>query len=203
MESDNIRLVSVDPGNNLGSAVLDFDYSGEKIIVQDFHTLNLARYIPADEEIPEVITILNRQALLRRFLKNYLETWSPNIACHETAYVPHRGGGASISSFASLTGNIVMIKFSFRESSKEMPVFAINPTSVKMCVVGEKSNDKNAVLNALLKDSQLDFSNVDTDKLDQHSADAIAIGVTCIRNHLTLEQNTISFRRRMKSGRRK
>lgn len=203
MESDNIRLVSVDPGNNLGSAVLDFDYSGEKIIVQDFHTLNLARYIPADEEIPEVITILNRQAMLRRFLKNYLETWSPNIACHETAYVPHRGGGASISSFASLTGNIVMIKFSFRESSKEMPVFAINPTSVKMCVVGEKSNDKNAVLNALLKDSQLDFSNVDTDKLDQHSADAIAIGVTCIRNHLTLEQNTISFRRRMKGGRRK
>ena len=82
-------------------------------------------------------------------------------------------------------------------------LFAINPTSVKMCVVGEKSNDKNAVTSALLKDSQLNFSNVDTNKLDQHSADAIAIGVTCIRNHLTLEQNTISFRRRMKGGRRK
>ncbi len=203
MESDKLRLVAIDPGNNLGSAVIDFDYDAKELIVQDFYTLNLARHIPTDEETPDITTILNRQAMLTRFLKNYLEVWSPNIACHETAYVPHRGGGASISSFASLTSNIMMIKLSFRESSKEMPVFAINPTSVKMCVVGEKSNDKNAVTSALLKDSQLNFSNVDTNKLDQHSADAIAIGVTCIRNHLTLEQNTISFRRRMKGGRRK
>ena len=203
MESDKLRLVAIDPGNNLGSAVIDFDYDGKELIVQDFYTLNLARHIPTDEETPDITTILNRQAMLTRFLKNYLEVWSPNIACHETAYVPHRGGGASISSFASLTSNIMMIKLSFRESSKEMPVFTINPTSVKMCVVGEKSNDKNAVTSALLKDSQLNFSNVDTNKLDQHSADAIAIGVTCIRNHLTLEQNTISFRRRMKGGRRK
>ena len=203
MESDKLRIIAVDPGVNLGVAVIDFDYDLKKLIVRDCYTLNLSRYIPVDEEQPEVSVVLNRLAELKRFLKNYLKVWSPQIACHETAYVPHRGGGASIYSFASLVENIISIKFSFRESAKEMPIFAINPTSVKMCVVGEKSSDKNAVLNALIKDDQIDLSNVDIEKLDQHSADAIGIGITCIRNHLTLEQNTISFRRRMKSGRRK
>ncbi len=203
MESDKFRLIAVDPGVNLGLAIIDFDYDSKMLVVQDSHTLNLSRYIPVDEEQPEVSVVLNRLAELKRFVKNYIKIWSPQIACHETAYVPHRGGGASIYSFASLTENIISIKFSFRESSKEMPVFAINPTSVKMCVVGEKSSDKNAVLNALIKDEFVDLSNVDAGRLDQHSADAIAIGITCIRNHLTLEQNTISFRRRIKGGRRK
>lgn len=203
MESDKLRLVAVDPGNNLGTAVIDFDYTAKKFIVQDAYTFKLARYIPVDDDSNNSIVVLRRLAKLKRFLNNYLSVWSPNVACHETAYVPHRGGGASIFSFASLTENIITIKHCFRESSKDMPVFAINPTSVKMCVVGVKSSDKTAVLKALLADEQIDLSNVKPEFLDEHSADAIAIGITCLRNHLTLENNTVSFRRRVENGRRK
>ena len=41
MEHDKLRFVSVDPGTNLGVAILDYDTVTHKVIVKDAYTLDL------------------------------------------------------------------------------------------------------------------------------------------------------------------
>ncbi len=103
---DKLRIVAVDPGVNLGVAVIDFYLKTKKFKVMDAYTLNLSKYIPSDDENNNREISLKRLTELKRFLKHYLKVWKPDIGAHETAYVPHRGGGASIYSYASLIENI-------------------------------------------------------------------------------------------------
>ena len=197
---DKIRVVSVDPGVNLGVAVIDYYLETKKFKVLDAYTLDLSKYIPNSDEEDKRDISLRRLAKLKLFLKNYIKLWQPDIGAHETAYVPHRGGGASIYSFASLIENILVIKFSFIESSHDFRILEVNPTLVKTTIVGIKSSDKTLVLKALKENKDIDLSDIEVDKLNQHNADAIAIGVTGILvnlNVITRHGSTfISFRRK-------
>lgn len=186
MQDNFIRIVSVDPGVNLGVAVIDFDLEEKKFIVRHAYTLDLSRFIPSDEEQDKRSIVLQRLTTVKAFIKQYLKSWQPHFGAHETAYVPHGRGGASVYSYASLIENIISIKFGFIESSSDIKVFEINPTTVKMSVVGHKSSDKKAVLNALVADKDVDLSEINVSRLNQHNADAIAIGITCIRENFNL-----------------
>ena len=207
MADDKFRIVAVDPGNNLGVAVLDYYFETKKFKVLDAYTLDLSRYIPNDDETDKRDVSLKRLAELKRFLKRYLKVWQPDVGAHETAYVPHRGGGASIYSYASLVENILAIKFSFIESASDARIFEINPTVVKTTVVGYKSSDKSLILKALIANKDVDLSAIDITKLNQHNSDAIAIGVTFVTQHVNVNMcdNRVSFNFRGKknAGRKK
>lgn len=204
MEQDNtLRFVSVDPGTNLGLAILDYDLDTQKIIVKDAHTLDLARWVPSDDFEDKQRMTLTRLDLLRTSLNNYIQKWKPQFAAHETAYVPHRSGGASIHSFASLIENILTIRFIFFDKSNDMRVFAINPSAVKFCVAGEKSSDKKLILKSLIADEQIDLSELRNTELDQHSADAVGIGVTCIRQCFQFTGSNFKIRVGKKNGGKK
>ena len=204
---DNIRIVSVDPGNGLGVAALDFDLKTRKFKVLDAYTLDLSRYIPNDDETDKRDISLQRLAKLQKFLKRYLKVWRPDYGAHETAYVPHRGGGASIYSFASLVENILTIKFSFISVAPNARIFEVNPTTVKTSTVGFKSSDKSLVLKALIADEDIDLSSLDMKRLNQHNCDAIAIGVTAVREYFNLsvanDQTMIGFRGKKNARRKK
>lgn len=199
---DKLRIVAVDPGVNLGVAVIDFYLKTKKFKVMDAYTLNLSKYIPSDDENNNREISLKRLAELKRFLKHYLKVWKPDIGAHETAYVPHRGGGASIYSYASLIENILTIKFSFIESASDARIFEVNPTLVKTTIVGFKSSDKSLILKALIADEDIDLSSIDLNTLNQHNADAIGIGITCLKDNLRLTQNDdqVSFSFRVKKN---
>lgn len=199
---DKLRIVAVDPGVNLGVAVIDFYLKTKKFKVMDAYTLNLSKYIPSDDENNNREISLKRLAELKRFLKHYLKVWKPDIGAHETAYVPHRGGGASIYSYASLIENILTIKFSFIESASDARIFEVNPTLVKTTIVGFKSSDKSLILKALIADEDVDLSSIDLNTLNQHNADAIGIGITCLKDNLRLTQNDdqVSFSFRVKKN---
>lgn len=186
MPSNVLRIVAVDPGVNLGVATIDFDLKTKKFIVKHAYTLDLSRFIPSDENDDKRNIVLKRLTTIKGFLKQYLTTWQPHYGAHETAYVPHGRGGASVYSYASLIENIISIKFGFIESSSDIKVFEINPTTVKMCIVGYKSSDKNLVLKSLIADPDVDLSEIDVTRLNQHNADAIGIGITCIRENFNL-----------------
>lgn len=186
MPSNFIRICAVDPGVNLGVATIDFDLKEKIFKVRHAFTLDLSRFIPADEEQDKRSIVLQRLTTVKTFIKSYLETWQPHYGAHETAYVPHGGGGASVYSYASLIENIICIKFGFIESSSDIKVFEINPTTVKMSTVGYKSSDKTLILKSLIADPMVDLSEIDITRLNQHNADAIAIGITCIRENFNL-----------------
>ncbi len=199
---DNIRIVAVDPGVNLGVAVIDFNLKEKIFKVKHAFTLDLSRFIPSDEETDKRTLVIQRLTTVKAFLKEYLKTWEPNFGAHETAYVPHRGGGASIYSFASLVENIISIKFAFIESAKDSKIFEVNPTTMKICIVGFKSSDKTLVLKALKADPTIDLSEIDVSRLNQHNADAIGIGITAIRENFSISDvgESTSFNLRGKAN---
>lgn len=208
MVDDKLRIVAIDPGNNLGVAAIDFDLKTKTFKVLDAYTLDLSRAYPNDEETDKRDVSLERLGEVKRFLKHYLKVWKPDVGAHETAYVPNRGGsgGASIYSYASLVENILMIKFSFIESAKDARIFEVNPTTVKMTIVGIKSSDKTLVLAALLKREDVDLSAIDVTKLNQHNCDAIGIGITFVLENLVVGETDgeVSFKfKRNKNVKRK
>ena len=202
MEHDKLRFVSVDPGTNLGVAILDYDTVTHKVIVKDAYTLDLTRLVSSDDHEDKQRMVLLRLSRLKAFLNNYLKRWKPQFAAHETAYVPHRGGGASIASFASLIENILRIRFFFFDKDHDMQVFTINPSAVKFCIAGEKSSDKKLILNALLKDDTVDLSELKSTALDQHSADAVGIGITCIRQNFQFNGSNFKIRVKKNGGKK-
>lgn len=202
MEHDRLRFVSVDPGTNLGVAIIDYDVVTHKVIVKDAYTLDLSRLIPSDDHEDKQRMVLLRLTRMKAFLNNYIKRWKPQFAAHETAYVPNRGGGASIASFASLIENILTIRFCFFDKDNDMRVFAINPSAVKFCIAGEKSSDKKLILNALLKDENVDLSALKSTALDQHSADAVGIGITCIRQNFQFNGSNFKIRAKKNGGKK-
>ena len=203
---DDIRVVAVDPGNNLGVAVIDFNLKDKVCKVRHAHTFDLKKAVPDEENGDKRAIIVRRLQMAKSFLKKYFETWRPNFGAHETAYVPHGGGGASVYSFASLVENIISIKFAFFESAKDAKVFEVNPTTMKICIVGFKSSDKTLILKALKADPTVDLSEIDVGRLNQHNADAIGIGITCIRENFSLsgdgENTSFNLRRKGNGGKK-
>lgn len=194
MEHDNvIRFVSVDPGTNLGAAIIDYNLDTHQFVVKDAYTLDLSKLFPGDQYEDKQRMVLLRLTKLKQFLENYIKRWKPQFAAHETAYVPHRGGGASISSYASLIENILTIRFCFFHKDAGMKVFAINPSAVKFCIAGEKSSDKKLILKALMADKTVDLSELKSTELDQHSADAVGIGITAIRQNFVFKDGRFKF----------
>lgn len=206
MQDNVLRIVAVDPGVNLGVATIDFDLKEKKFIVKHAYTLDLSRFIPSGEDDDKRAIVLKRLTTVKAFIKQYLLSWQPHIGAHETAYVPHGGGGASVYSYASLIENIISIKFGFIESSNDIKVFEINPTTVKMSIVGYKSSDKNLVLKSLIADPDIDLSEIDVSRLNQHNADAIGIGITCIRENFNLRdisgETVFSFKGKSNGGKK-
>lgn len=192
---DRIRIVAIDPGNNLGFCVIDYLLNYKIFKVKHAMTLDIAKLVPIEEnETDKRSKIVERLDKVKKFVKSYISDWCPDFIAHETAFVPYGGGGASIYSFASLVENIISIKFGVREAQKDARIIEVNPTTMKICIVGFKSSDKSLVLKALVKDESIDLSEIDVSKLNQHNADAIGLGVTCLRENFTfrvLDQQTI------------
>ena len=108
---DKLRIVAFDPGVNLGAVALDFDIHTGMFKVLNAMTLNLSRFVPSEDDDNKREKVVERLDVVKAFVAKYTKSWEPHLLAHETAYVPHKGGGASIYSFASLVENIITIKF--------------------------------------------------------------------------------------------
>ena len=182
-----LKIVSVDPGNNLGMACLEVDLSTGMITAIDAHTLVIDDVIKAyHEELLEMHgTLLARVFTIGKYLGKYCEKHEPDYGCHETAFSAHgrRNFGNSVESFAKLRESILAIKLAMMQHNPEMLIAAINPQTVKYAVVGAQSSDKSAVTKAILAKEDLNIT-FDTQYLDEHGWDALAIGYTFIKKQI-------------------
>lgn len=182
-----LKIVSVDPGNNLGMACLEVDLSTGMITAIDAHTLVIDDVIKTyHEELLEMHgTLLARVFTIGKYLGKYCEKHEPDYSCHETAFSAHgrRNFGNSVESFAKLRESILAIKLAMMQHNPEMLIAAINPQTVKYAVVGAQSSDKSAVTKAILAKEDLNIS-FDTQYLDEHGWDALAIGYTFIKKQI-------------------
>lgn len=186
---DKIRIVAFDPGNNLGMSAIDYCLKTQVYKVRHAITIDIAKLVPIDpEETDKRSKIVDRLEKVKTLVKAYVSNWSPDFVTHETAFVPYGGGGASIYSFASLVENIISIKFGVRAAQSDARIIEVNPTTMKICIVGFKSSDKSLVLKALIKNPNIDLSEIDVGKLNQHNSDAIGLGVTAIKENFLFKQ---------------
>lgn len=182
-----LRIVCVDPGINLGVSCLEVDVTTKQITTLDTHTLSLNDIANAhySEMVESQGLVVTRIVVIEDALKKYASFWLPDFIVHETAFSAHgRRFGGSIESFASLRENILGIKLAACRYDPTLPVIAVNPSTVKYCVVGEKSDDKNQMKLGLLSKTDLDLSSVNVDELDQHAIDSIGIGYTFIQKQI-------------------
>ena len=182
-----LKIVSVDPGNNLGLACLEVDLSTGMITAIDAHTLVIDDVIKTyHEELLEMLgTLLARVFTIGKYLGKYCEKHEPDYGCHETAFSAHGRlkFGNSVESFAKLRESILAIKLAMMQHNPEMLIVAINPQTVKYAVVGVQSSDKSAVTKAILAKEDLNIT-FDTQYLDEHGWDALAIGYTFIKKQI-------------------
>lgn len=180
--ANTYRVVGIDPGNNLGLSCLEVDYDTKEVKALQARTDDLSKYIEkyyqdvVDHHGKAVAKIL----VIEKVLGGYAEFWCPDFIVHETAFA--RVGG--IDAFASLRECILSIKLAAYRYKRLVQVKAINPNTVKYCVVGEKSSDKSQVISGLKRLKNLDLSEIKLEDLDEHGVDAIAIAYTFIDRHI-------------------
>lgn len=182
-----LKVVSVDPGNNLGLACFEVNLTTKQIVAIDAHTLVIDDVINAYH--PELLethgVLLARTFTIGKYLGKYCDKHDPDFGCHETAFSAHgrRNFGNSVESFAKLRENILAIKLAMINYDGTMPIIPINPQTVKYAVVGAQSSDKSQITKALLSKEDLEIT-FETKFLDEHGWDALAIGYTFIKKQI-------------------
>ena len=190
MSETTFRVLSFDPGNNLGFAVVEFDYPNfTKAKVLVVNTLDVDKYINHyfdDDLINNHAKVAIRGLAIGTNIGILGNKWEPDFICHETAFSAHgrKQFGNSIESFACLRECILSIKFGAINFDRDVKVCEINPNTVKYCLMDHRSSDKSEIKNAVIGNDEIDLTNIqcdDLEYLDQHSWDAIAIAYTFIK----------------------
>ena len=182
-----IKIVAVDPGNNMGLSFLEFNRESGRVKALDSHTILLDKYI--SNYYPELLdshgTLLARTFAVGKIIGKYCDAWVPDFLVHETAFSAHGRGrfGNSVESFAVLRENILAIKLAAMNHDVSLKIVPINPQTVKYAVAGKQSNDKDDISEALVKLPDLDIE-CETKFLDQHSWDSMAIGYTFVKKNI-------------------
>ena len=182
-----LNVVGIDPGNSLGTACLSVDTETCQITAHDSTTVDIDNVIKYyHEEMLSVHgTLLTRTYVIGEVVGKYCQAWEPDYFCHETAFSAHgrQKFGNSIESFASLRENILAIKLASMKYEPTLPICPVNPNTVKYAVMDHKSSDKAEIATALkaLPDLTIMFN---TDNLDQHGWDAMAIAYTFIKKRI-------------------
>lgn len=178
-----MRILSIDPGVNMGFAVLDYD--GMMIDVLDVYTCKIDNHV--EHHLSDILRVngitVARSMAIDELVTHMLNKWQVDYLCHETAYSSHgrmNFGRNVVEPFAKLRENILSIVLAYARYDRLNGAFPINPMTVKSVVVGERSNDKDAVYKALMQKTDITYQ-CSTANLDQHSWDAIAIGYTFLK----------------------
>lgn len=178
--NEALRVLGVDPGTAyVGCACLE-SFEHERTTVANAFTLVAKDNHPAYSSIsdlhgPRVGRLMN---LGDEFL-SFLHEYRPHAVVVENNYLR-----ASVEAFRALVESVCTIQSALYTYSPLMPLYKVDPSTVKkLAGIKGRVNDKDAVREALRKRTDLAWQ-VDLDSLDEHSVDAIPIGLYFIRQLL-------------------
>lgn len=177
MKSEDItyRVVSIDPGANLGITVSEGDMGMTKLKPLHTETVDLNKW--ATRYCPELVSTYGarfaRIYALRQVLSNVLRKWQPDFIAHENAFMMIRRVTAGII----LAEYVLVMRMVAYEYDPAMPIYGFAPFEIKAAVKTTKlSGNKALITEALPLLEDLDLTNVTVKDLDEHSNDSIAIG---------------------------
>lgn len=167
------RIISIDPGSNMcGMSVLKLNTLTLEIEIEFVSTFFRKEVLKGREGDVEkwgerVIRNLGYAQILKRLLDKY----DPNAVFCEAAFA-HR-----IQTFKVITEQSALFTSICYNYSREVPFNTFSPSEVKANMgVDGRSGDK-TLMTAALKLRKFHGNVVDLDVLDEHSIDAIAVGL--------------------------
>lgn len=170
------RLLSIDPGTDrLGIAIADVDLNTNIHTFLMVHTVYVPRVVDMnfDYYVTEHGYAEARAYALGFAVHNYIRSWEPDEFASEAPYM-----GRFPQAFASLTRAISSIREAIRAYNVYKNLTVIDPATVKKRIgVSGNSGDKLAVAQAVLSHPRANFSMIDVSQLDEHSFDAMAVGL--------------------------
>lgn len=176
------RICAYDPGTNtLGCAVLKLIPTG--LLVEHAHTLQIGKLF---NNYPLIIErhgerVAKLHATTDAVLK-FLSAWNPTFTASEGPYM-----GSFPTAFAALVESVDAIRRALILYDPFMSLSVSDPTTVKKTIgiTGRINGDKEKVRKALSEQTILTFApGVVLADLDEHSVDAIAVGVAFYLNEL-------------------
>lgn len=174
-ENKRIRLVSVDPSTtNMGIAVIDVNIvEEEKFKLVHVGTIFGDKVDYHDKPNYDERPAMKRSYGLAKAYKDILEIFEPNVAIVEDNFL-----GRSADTYKQLITAVCLLRQATKEYDPRMYLMNILPNIAKAVVDANfKGTQKEDVLHGLEKYPHLDFNGFDLSLLDDHSTDAIAIGL--------------------------
>ncbi len=168
-----IRVIAIDPGAiNCGIAIMDMDYTGAINLVY-VNTITTQHYLKSVKDIVQMHgERFARNTIIGRIVTELMLTYNPRVVACEAAYLSHYP-----EAFKALVETITTLKNTIFNYDESIHFHLLEASVVKanLNVKGD-SGDKSLMLNALLAKTLINCS-VDLNTLDEHSIDAIAIGI--------------------------
>lgn len=169
---DNLfKIVSIDPGNNIGISIYtidSLDYSVKSITT---HTVVLDIHV---EKGPNQLT--SRVYYLNRYFSELLEYHRPLVIVEEAAFLNNRFPKAVMQ----LSQYIAAVDIAIYEYSLNAKVFRYPPKYIKRFIGAGGNADKDDMLKAVKKIPEIN-GNVDLEAITEHEIDALSIGYVFIQ----------------------
>ena len=166
---DIIKIISIDPGNNLGIAIYSLKSEPLEIIDIETRTLSLDRYIDKEQAKFEILS--NKLQLLHSTMNELCEKHKPHALIIESSFLNIRFPAA----VTQLSQYIAVIEFTFRRFDPFISILRYPPKYIKKLFTNNGSADKDDMLKGLKEKKDL-CKLMDVDLLTEHEVDATAIG---------------------------
>lgn len=174
------RICGIDPGTDtMGVCFIDIDWCTKKISVVEANTYSAGRNTGLREHLAD--TMGNRWVRLNRLgeiLYRLLVSYRPHDVAVESPYL-----GRFVSAFEALVECRTMLSSVIRHYDPSLTMLLVDPPTAKLAVgatvyKGSKEN----VRESLLALSEIGWGcDVDAWSLDEHSVDAVAVGIARAR----------------------
>lgn len=177
-----IRVLSIDPGSNMGVCISTMNTKSKLMLVQEAFTIRLDKYLACVDE--ELLSVRKRQDIIHdgviTLLTNLMNHHQVDVVVYEAAYVAR-----SLVAYDSLTMYGRAITKAALAYDWDIKIDTVAPSRVKKVVgaVGNK-HDKDLVTQAILRNPNIQLPDyLDKEILTEHAWDAIAIGY-CVYDDL-------------------
>jgi Holliday junction resolvasome RuvABC endonuclease subunit len=181
------KLVGIDPGTvKLGYACLSIDALTNKVVAVSAKTFN-AENLPRNDSQTQIHgDRFQRVTSLKIAIRNSLEEDEPLAVISEAPFYSR----ARPNAFAALMDMLCEVRKAIIEYDCGLPMYLVDPPTVKRSVGAKTSKDKDLVRKAIINNCDLGRLCCDfMDDLDEHAVDAIAVAYS---QHLKYQYNTFN-----------